>query len=103
MTIWMDAEMGKKRHKPEEIVAKLRQVEVLTAQGKSTFEGLRDRRGLDEAFRSDVFRHEIGMLAKAITRSLNLDHGGMKEDAVKQGGRDDGVSKNMSPFGKSAI
>jgi len=27
--------MRKKRHKPEEIVAKLRQVDVLTAQGKS--------------------------------------------------------------------
>ncbi|ACK52469.1 transposase IS3/IS911 family protein [Methylocella silvestris BL2] len=27
--------MGIKRHKPEEIVAKLRQVDVLTAQGKS--------------------------------------------------------------------
>ena len=27
--------MLKKRHKPEEIVAKLRQVEVLTSQGKS--------------------------------------------------------------------
>ena len=26
--------MLKKRHKPEEIVAKLRQVEVLTSQGK---------------------------------------------------------------------
>jgi len=28
--------MLKKRHKPEEIVAKLRQVEVLTAQGCQT-------------------------------------------------------------------
>ena len=27
--------MGQKRHKPEEIVAKLRQVEVLTGQGRS--------------------------------------------------------------------
>jgi hypothetical protein len=27
--------MARKRHKPEEIVAKLRQVEVLTAQGQS--------------------------------------------------------------------
>jgi putative transposase len=27
--------MLKKRHKPEEIVAKLRQVDVLTSQGKS--------------------------------------------------------------------
>ena len=27
--------MGRKRHKPEEIVAKLRQVDVLTSQGQS--------------------------------------------------------------------
>ena len=30
--------MGTKRHKPEEIVAKLRQVEIVTAQGKSIAE-----------------------------------------------------------------
>jgi len=33
--------MARKRHKPEEIVAKLRQVEVLTAQGKSVAEAIR--------------------------------------------------------------
>ena len=33
--------MPKKRHKPEEIVAKLRQVEVLLAQGKTTTEAVR--------------------------------------------------------------
>lgn len=33
--------MGKKRHKPEEIVAKLRQVNVLTAQGQSIAEAVR--------------------------------------------------------------
>jgi hypothetical protein len=33
--------MGKKRHKPEEIVAKLRQVEMLTAQGKSIAEAVK--------------------------------------------------------------
>ena len=33
--------MPKKRHKPEEIVAKLRQVEVLTAQGRSVAEAIR--------------------------------------------------------------
>lgn len=32
--------MAHKRHKTEEIVAKLRQVEVLTAQGKSTAEAI---------------------------------------------------------------
>jgi transposase-like protein len=33
--------MSKKRHTPEEIVAKLRQVEVLTAQGRSVAEAIR--------------------------------------------------------------
>jgi hypothetical protein len=33
--------MSRKRHRPEEIVAKLRQVEVLTAQGQSVAEAIR--------------------------------------------------------------
>ena len=33
--------MARKRHKPEEIVAKLRQVQVLTAQGRSVAEVIR--------------------------------------------------------------
>lgn len=33
--------MSRKRHKPEEIVAKLRQVEVLTAQGRTMAEAIR--------------------------------------------------------------
>ena len=33
--------MSTKRHKPEEIVAKLRQVEVLTAQGRPVAEAIR--------------------------------------------------------------
>jgi hypothetical protein len=33
--------MGKKRHKPEEIVAKLRQVDVLLSQGKAVAEAIR--------------------------------------------------------------
>ena len=33
--------MLKKRHKPEEIVAKLRQVEVSTSQGKSVADAIR--------------------------------------------------------------
>ncbi len=33
--------MGRKRHKPEEIVAKLRQVDVLTSQGQSVAEAVR--------------------------------------------------------------
>jgi len=33
--------MGRKHHKPEEIVAKLRQVEVMTGQGRSVAEAVR--------------------------------------------------------------
>jgi putative transposase len=33
--------MGRKHHKPEEIIGKLRQVEVLTAQGKPVAEAVR--------------------------------------------------------------
>ena len=33
--------MSKKRHKTDDIVAKLRQVEVLTAQGRSVAEAIR--------------------------------------------------------------
>ena len=33
--------MGQKRHKPEEIVAKLRQVDVLVSQGQSVSEAVR--------------------------------------------------------------
>jgi transposase len=33
--------MGRERHKPEEIVAKLRQVDVLTTQGASVAEAIR--------------------------------------------------------------
>jgi transposase len=33
--------MARKHHKPEEIVAKLRQVEVLLAQGKTAAEAVR--------------------------------------------------------------
>jgi putative transposase len=33
--------MGRRRHKPEEIVAKLRQVDVLAPQGQSVAEAIR--------------------------------------------------------------
>ena len=35
--------MSQKRHKPEEIVAKLRQVDVLVSQGKLVAEAVRSR------------------------------------------------------------
>ena len=59
--------MARKRHKPEEIVAKLRQVEVLTSQGQS----------LADAIRS------IGVTEVTYYR-WRQEFGGLKSDQVKR-------------------
>ena len=59
--------MGRKRHKPEEIVAKLRQVEVLTSQGQSMAEAIRS----------------IGVTEVTYYR-WRSEYGGMKLDQVKR-------------------
>jgi putative transposase len=59
--------MEQKRHKPEEIVAKLRQVEVLTGQGRS----------IAEAARS------IGVSEQTYFR-WRAEYGGMKVDQLKR-------------------
>jgi putative transposase len=59
--------MARKRHKPEEIVAKLRQVDVLTAQGQSIAEAVK-RIAVTE---TTYFR-------------WRAEYGGMKSDQVKR-------------------
>jgi transposase-like protein len=59
--------MGKRQHKPEEIVAKLRQVEVLVAQGKTVVEGART----------------IGV-SEATYYRWRSEYGGLKLDQVKR-------------------
>lgn len=59
--------MGGKRHTAEEIVAKLRQVDVLTAQGRT----------VGEAFR------QIGATEVTYYRWRN-EYGGLKSDQVKR-------------------
>ena len=59
--------MPKKRHSPEEIVAKLRQVDVVTSQGRS----------LGEAVRA------IGV-AEATYRRWRNEFGGLKIDQVRR-------------------
>ncbi len=59
--------MPKKRHKAEEIVAKLRQVEVLAAQGKPVAEAIRS----------------IGVTEVTYYRWRN-EYGGLKGDQVKR-------------------
>jgi putative transposase len=59
--------MGIKRHKPEEIVAKLRQVDVLTAQGKSIAEAVKTISVTETTY----FR-------------WRAEYGGLKSDQVKR-------------------
>ena len=59
--------MARKQHKPEEIVAKLRQVEVLAAQGKTVAEGAR----------------AIGVTEATYYR-WRAEYGGLKLDQVKR-------------------
>lgn len=59
--------MPRKRHKPEEIVAKLRQVDVLTAQGKAVADAIRS----------------IGVTEVTYYR-WKQEYGGLKTDQVKR-------------------
>ena len=59
--------MSRKRHRPEEIVAKLRQVEVLTAQGRTVAEAIRS----------------IGVTEVTFYR-WRQESGGLKGDPVKR-------------------
>ena len=43
------------------------------------------------------------MLAQPIARALDLNHDGVVKQAIKQCGCDDGISKNISPFCKTAV
>jgi transposase len=63
----MDGTMARKRHKPEEIVAKLRQVDVLTGQGKSIAEAVKTIAVTETTY----FR-------------WRSEYGGMKNDQVKR-------------------
>jgi putative transposase len=59
--------MPKKRHQPEEIVAKLRQVEVLTSEGQSVADAVRS----------------IGVTEVTYYR-WRQEYGGLKSDQVKR-------------------
>ena len=63
----MERQMVRKRHKPEEIVAKLRQVDVLTAQGQSIAEAVRTIAVTETTY----FR-------------WRAEYGGLKTDQVKR-------------------
>src|SRR5262245_14324946 len=47
--------------------------------------------------------HEIGMLTKPITRSLDLDDDGVVKEAIEERCGDDGIAEDLTPFGKAAV
>ena len=62
-----DGQMGTKRHKPEDVVAKLRQVDVLVSQGQSVAEAIR----------------AIGVTEVTYYR-WRKEYGGLKSDQVRR-------------------
>jgi hypothetical protein len=62
----------------------------------------RDRR-VDDGLGADVLRHKVGMLAKPITRPLDLDDDGVVKQAIEERGGDHWVAEDLTPFGKAAI
>ena len=62
-----DGQMGTKRHKPEDVIAKLRQVDVLVGQGQSVAEAIRG----------------IGVTEVTYYRRRK-EYGGLKSDQVRR-------------------
>ena len=50
-----------------------------------------------------MFGQEVGVLAQAIARPLDLQHDGMMQKAVEERGGDDGVAEDVSPLGEAAV
>lgn len=50
-----------------------------------------------------MLRHEIGVLAQPIARSLDLNDDGVVKQPVEQRGCDDGIAEDLAPFGEAAI
>src|SRR3954468_4312029 len=48
-------------------------------------------------------RDEVGVLAHAVARALDLHNDGVVQQSVQQGGGDHRVRENLAPFGKAAI
>ena len=61
--------MSKKRHKPEEIVSKLRQVDFLTSQGKTVAEAIRSIEVTEVTYYR--WRQEYGGLKSDQVKRLN--------------------------------
>jgi hypothetical protein len=58
---------------------------------------------MDERAGSDVLWDEVGVLAHAVARSLNLHDDGVVQQAVEQCCGDHGVAEHLAPLGEAAV
>jgi hypothetical protein len=50
-----------------------------------------------------VSGHQIGMSPQAIAGAFDLDHHGMVQEPVQQGGRDHGIPEHLTAFGEAPV
>src|SRR5262249_35757042 len=60
-------------------------------------------RRMDQGVRTDVFRHEVGMAAETVARTLDLDDDGMMKKSIEQCRGDDWVAEDLTPFCEAAV
>jgi len=58
---------------------------------------------MERRARSDVFGHQIGVLAHAIAGAFDLNDDSVVEQPVEQRGGDDGIAEDLAPFGEAAV
>jgi hypothetical protein len=58
---------------------------------------------IGEGVRAHGFRDEVGVLAQTVAGALDMHDDGVVKKSVEQRSCDDGISENLTPFGKAAI
>jgi hypothetical protein len=56
-----------------------------------------------EGSNAEIFRDQISVLTQAVAGSPDLDDDGMVQQPVEQRGSNDGMAKEIAPFGEAAI
>ena len=50
-----------------------------------------------------MLRHEISVLAQTVARAFDLDNDRMMKQSVKEGGGDDRIPKDLTPFSEATV
>ena len=50
-----------------------------------------------------MLRHQFGMLAQSVTRSLDLHDDGVMKPSVEKSGGDNWIAEDIAPFSEAAV